>query len=268
MSRKSGGIEAASRKWRRGRVVIQASAYDLFCVRRCDAIPLKSTSVKDIDLKVPLLDGLDAQDVAAIVRAAKEQRFIANSVIVNQAHRANKLFLLLDGQARHFFITEDGQKILLRWLVPGDITGAAALLSKPWRYHFGTEALTESRLLVWDWASLQQLTSRYPAFLRNALFFLEDYFEWYLTAHVALTCRTARQRCAFVLTRIARTIGQKVSGGVEVAITNEELASAAAITLFATSRFMSEWQRSGAIVKTRGKILVRSLDSLYPGVRK
>ena len=55
---------------------------------------------------------------------------------------------------------------------------------------------------------------------------------------------------------------------VLTAITNEELASAAAITLFAASRFMSEWQRSGAVVKTRGKILVRSFDCLYPEVRK
>ncbi len=92
--------------------------------------------------------------------------------------------------------------------------------------------------------------------------------DWYLTAHIALSCRTSRQRCAIVLQSIARAVGQKVAGGIEVSITNEELASAAAITLFAASRFMSEWQRTGAVVKTRGKILVRSLDSLYPEARK
>jgi CRP-like cAMP-binding protein len=213
-------------------------------------------------LKSRFLEGLDAKDLEAILRAAREERFTANSVIANQANRADKLFLLLTGRARHFFITEAGQKILLRWLVPGDITGAAALLPKPWWYHFGTEVLTESTLLVWDWTTLEELTTRYPAFLRNALFALEDYMDWYLTAHIALTCDTARERCGVVLRSIARAIGRKVAGGIEVAITNEELANAAAITLFAASRFMSEWQRSGAIVKTRGKIVVRSFDSL------
>jgi CRP-like cAMP-binding protein len=213
-------------------------------------------------LKSRLLDGLDPQDLAAILRAAKEQRFCANSVIVHQAHRANKLFLLLNGRARYFFITEDGQKILLRWLVPGEITGVATLLSKPWQYHLSTEALTESRQLVWDWATLQQLTARFPALLHNALFIVEEYIDWYRVAHIALTCHTGHERCAFVLKSIARSVGQKVKGGIEVAITNEELANAAAITSFAASRFMSEWQRSGAIIKTRGKILVRSFDSL------
>jgi CRP-like cAMP-binding protein len=213
-------------------------------------------------LKSRFLDGLDRQDLEAILRAAREERFTPNSVVVNQTNPADKLFLLLTGRARHFFITEAGHKILLRWLVPGDITGAAALLSKPWWYHFSTEVLTESTLLVWNRTTLEELTTRYPAFLRNALFVIEDYMEWYLTAHIALTCDTARERCAVVLRNIAHAIGRQVANGIEVVITNEELASAAAISLFEASRFMSEWQHSGAVVKTRGKILIRSLDSL------
>ena len=71
-----------------------------------------------------------------------------------------------------------------------------------------------------------------------------------------------------MLTNIGRAVGQKVAGGIELAITNEELASAAGITLFDASRFMSEWQRSGALVKTRGKVLLRSPDLLFREVRK
>jgi CRP-like cAMP-binding protein len=95
---------------------------------------------------------------------------------------------------------------------------------------------------------------------------LDVYLAWYLTAHIALTCHSARQRCASVLTNIGRAVGQKVAGGTELAITNEELASAAGITLFDASRFVSEWQRSGALVKTRGKVLLRSPDLLFPEV--
>jgi CRP-like cAMP-binding protein len=215
-----------------------------------------------------LLDGLGAEDLTAILRAAKVQRYSANSVIVNQAAAAEHLFLLTHGYARHFFITGDGQKILLRWLAPGDITGAATLLSKPSRYQMGTEVLKDSRFLVWDRITVGHLTTRYPRLLQNALFILEVYFNWYLTAHIALTCDSARQRCASVLTNIGRALGQKVAGGIEVAITNADLASAAGITLFDASRFMSEWQRSGALAKTRGKVLLRSPDLLFLEVRK
>jgi CRP-like cAMP-binding protein len=215
-----------------------------------------------------LLDGLSAEDLTAILRTAKVQRFSANSVIVNQAAAAKHLFLLKHGQARHFFITDDGEKILLRWLVPGDITGAATLLSKPSRYQMGTEVLKDSRFLVWDRNTVGDLTTRYPKLLQNALSIMEVYFDWYLTAHIALTCHSARQRCASVLTNIGRAVGQKVAGGIELAITNEELASAAGITLFDASRFMSEWRRSGALAKTRGKVLLRSPDLLFRECRK
>jgi CRP-like cAMP-binding protein len=86
---------------------------------------------------------------------------------------------------------------------------------------------------------------------------------WYVADHVALTCHTARQRLAQVLIRLAGVIGQKVPGGVEFDATNEELASAANITPFTASRLVSEWQVNRAIVKRRGKILLRSPERLF-----
>jgi len=213
------------------------------------------------------LDGLGSEDLTAILQAAKEQRFSANSVVVIQTHSAEHLFLLTHGYARHFFNTEDGEKILLRWLVPGDIAGGATLLSKPSRYLMGTEVVKDSQFLMWNRITLQRLTARYPRLLQNVLSIAEVYLDWYLTAHIALTCDSARKRCASVLTNIGRAVGREVAGGIELAITNEELASAAAITQYDASRFISDWQRSGALEKTRGKLLVRSLDSLFREVR-
>ena len=156
----------------------------------------------------------------------------------------------------------------MRWLVPGDITGAAALLSKPWRYLVSTEAVKDSRLLVWNRADIGRLAVRFPKLLHNAMFIAADYLEWYLTAHLALMCHSDRQRCASVLVSISRAVGQKVTGGIELRITNEELANAAGITLFAVSRFMSEWQRLGAIAKSRGKVLLRSVNMLHREARR
>jgi CRP-like cAMP-binding protein len=132
----------------------------------------------------------------------------------------------------------------------------------------GTEVLKDSRFLVWDRITIGNLTTRYPRMLKNVLFILEVYLDWYLTPHIALTCDSARQRCASVLMNIVRAVEQKVAGGIELTLTNEELASAAGISLFDTSRFMSGWQRSGALAKTRGKIFLRSPDLLFREVRK
>ena len=55
---------------------------------------------------------------------------------------------------------------------------------------------------------------------------------------------------------LARSIGQKVYGGIELDVTNEELADSANITPYTTSRLISEWHSSGAIRRHRGKILL------------
>jgi hypothetical protein len=54
-----------------------------------------------------------------------------------------------------------------------------------------------------------------------------------------------------VLTNIGRAVGQEVAGGIEVASTNEELANAAAITLYDASRFMSDLRHSGTDLQTQ-----------------
>jgi CRP-like cAMP-binding protein len=49
---------------------------------------------------------------------------------------------------------------------------------------------------------------------------------------------------------------------VELDVTNEELAQAANVTHFTASRLLSHWQGQGALVKSRGKILLLSPANL------
>jgi CRP/FNR family transcriptional regulator, nitrogen oxide reductase regulator len=88
----------------------------------------------------------------------------------------------------------------------------------------------------------------------------------YVATHVALTCHNARERLAEALVNLTRGIGQDAPGGVELDVTNEELANAANITPFTASRILSEWQRNGALVKSRGKVLLRSPERRFLNV--
>ena len=214
-------------------------------------------------LKSRLFEGIPQHDLAIIRTAATERRFLANSVITNQGHPAEHLFLLTSGRARYFFLTEEGQKTLLLWLTVGEIVGGAAFLARSSKYFLSAEAVKDTSVLVWGRATLRGLASRYPRLLENALLMASDYLGWYVADHVALTCHTARQRLAQVLIRLAGVIGQKVAGGIEFDATNEELASAANITPFTASRLVSEWQINRAVEKRRGRILLRSPERLF-----
>jgi|HubBroStandDraft_1064217.scaffolds.fasta_scaffold52863_3 CRP/FNR family transcriptional regulator, nitrogen oxide reductase regulator len=225
-------------------------------------MPATGIAILAADAKSRLFEGIAQRDLDIIRGAATERRFLANSVITNQGNPSDHLFLITSGRARYFFITEEGEKTLLLWLTPGEIIGGAAFLARESNYLLSAEAVKDSSVLVWGRTALRSLASRHPRLLENALLMASDYLAWYFADHVALTCRTARQRLAQVLLRLAAVIGQKVPGGVEFDATNEELASAANITPFTASRLVNEWQMNRAVVKRRGKILLRSSGRL------
>lgn len=185
-------------------------------------------------------------------------RFPSASVVVSQGDSAQRLFLVTTGCARHFFITPGGRKLLLLWLPPGSIFGGSSLLSRPSQYLVGTETVKDTSLLVWQRGTIRNLAASIPQLMENALCIASDYLTWYVAAHVSLTCHNARRRLADVLVSLGHGIGNRVPEGLELEITNEQLACAANVTLFTASRLLSDWQRKGVISKKRGKILLRS----------
>jgi len=226
-------------------------------------MPASGIAAISVDVRSQFLFGLIPAHRKTILAAATQRRFLANTVITNQDHPADHFYLLTKGLARFFFVTEEGRKLLFQWLGPGDLFGGRTVLSSHSSYLFSTETVTDSSVLVWDRLTIRGFVARYPRLLENALLTASDYLTWHLTTHIGLACHTARQRVAQVLVTLARTIGQETPGGVALQITNEELANAANVTPFTASRLMSEWQRDRALVKRRGKVLLRSPERLF-----
>jgi CRP/FNR family transcriptional regulator, nitrogen oxide reductase regulator len=209
------------------------------------------------ELKSQFLNGLAQNDRETILSAARQRPFAANSVVTNQGHPADHLFLLTKGCARHFFVTEEGKKLLLKWLVPGNLFGGRTILSNRSSYLVSTEIVKDSSVYVWDRTTIRGLLERYPRLLENALLDASDYVEWHLTSHIGLACGNARQRVAQTLLALAHSVGQEGSGGTALNISNEDLANAASVTPFTASRLISEWQRSHILKKRRGKVVLR-----------
>lgn len=215
------------------------------------------------DLRLPFIEGMSPAEREAILNAATPRRLPAKSVVVEQGLPGNHLFLLTIGRARHFFTTDTGEKLLLNWLAPGDIFGAYAGLATHLPSPFGVETVKDCDALAWDRATVRRLVTRYPRLLDNGLLIAASYLTWLLAAHEALICHPAQQRLAQVLVGLGKGIGHRVSGGIELDVTNEELARSANVTLFTVSRLMGDWQRQGAVVKGRGKVVLRSPERLF-----
>jgi len=202
------------------------------------------------------LQDVGPAEIDVILSAARQQRFLANSVITNQGHPANYVYMLLTGAARSFFLTQTGQKLHVFSYPPGEMFGGMALVARPSEYIVCTEALKDCYTLAWDHASIRRLILRYPKLMDNGLSIASEYLNVALATQVALSCHSARQRLAETLVGLTSGVGKRVDGGIEVSVRNEELASAANITTFTASRIMSEWQRDGLVKKSRGKVFV------------
>jgi len=203
-----------------------------------------------------VLEGLPPAAVEEILNASTQQHFSALSVIVHQEAAGNRFFLLYKGRARYFFNTANGKKVLLMWIIPGDIFGGVALTHKLSRYVVSTEAVRDSTTLSWDRDNIRRLALRFPRILENSIAIASQYLSWYAETHAALTSNTAAERLASILLGLSRLIGQKVPGGLEIDVTNDELANAANITHYTASRMISEWQKRGLVHKDRGRIVL------------
>ena len=213
-------------------------------------------------LKSRFVEGLTKRELASILAAGTERHYLPNSVVLHQEYPAEQFCLLVDGAARHFYVTRGGQKVILRWLVPGDVFGGRALLREPSTYLFSTETVENSSVLHWPRNVIRELASLCPRLFDNSISLASDYFAWFLCAHLALISHDARERLAHVLLSLAEGIGHKGPHGIELSVTNEELANAANVSLFTASRILGEWRRKGALSKGRGKVILQSPQKL------
>jgi CRP-like cAMP-binding protein len=210
-----------------------------------------------------LLEGLTKPELDLLLSTATQRRFGAKSLLTDQESPAKHVGMLTEGAARHFYVSALGRKVLLRWLLPGDVFGNKAFLREPSTYLFGTETVKESSVLLWSRNTMREIATRCPRLWDNALLIASDYLTWFLSAHMALISNNSRERLANVLLSLNEGMGHSTGEGTELDITNEELADAANVNPFTVSRLLSEWRRNGALSKGRGKIVLLSAERLF-----
>jgi CRP-like cAMP-binding protein len=209
------------------------------------------------------LSGLTEVEINSILSSAKHRYLRASSIVTNQDDPAERLFILTRGRGRHFLITDEGRKINVLWLTAGQIFGGAALIATPSRYLLSTEIVTDSCAFVWERQAVRDLILRYPKLLDNAFSITAtEYITALISAYVSLNADDAAGRIAHLLVSLANGIGKVTPSGIEMSITNEDVANYTNVTEFTVSRSLSEWERAGILTKRRGKIVLQKPERL------
>jgi len=210
-----------------------------------------------------ILWGMNPKEIKEILVAARPRRFSAKSMMTHQGDSSDYFLLMWKGRGRFFYVTPTGKKLILLWIKPGETFGVAAFSRRPYPYLASSEAVQDSVVLAWDGPTILALGRRFPQLLENVIYLTFEYVSWYIGAHSALVSESAQERLANLLVALGPSIGEAVSDGIEIDVSNQELADSVNINLYTVTRILSKWQRTGAIRKYRGKILLRSPKKLF-----
>ena len=213
-----------------------------------------------------LLSGLDDAALEAIVSAARDRTYDTNQVLFRVGERAEQLFLLRKGSVRFSRVSTAGREVVMAVLVAGDVCGLGSLLNADVNYYGTAVALEPSQMLVWNQSSVSKLAMTYPLLSQNALHVALNYIAHFIDRQMRLASSSAEERLAGTLIKLGTQKGNVTPTGVELALTNELLASLADVSPFTTSRAMQTWTRSGAITKSRGRVRITAPEKLLSSV--
>lgn len=216
----------------------------------------------EIPADVELFHNMSEQEIDSILAAARPHRFPAQSIITRQGESATHLYLLWDGLARFFFDTPK-KKLSSLLITPGRIFGAAALAIPPYCYLASTEAVQDSNVLAWNRHTIRDLADQFPQLLLNVYMVVTTYLLWLIGMYSALAVDSAETRLAHILLEYTSSIGKRTPRGIELDISNEELANMVNITPYTASRLIQRWEKAGVIHKSRGKIVLSAKFFLF-----
>jgi CRP-like cAMP-binding protein len=223
--------------------------------RPATAVLKSSTLFKDIEQSA----------MQAILGSAETRHISAKRNIITGGDEATHLFFVQRGEVHYYHLTKQGESVLLAWLAAGDVIGLAAMLKVKSTYMASAEATSDCELLVWKHSVLGKLVSRHPLLAQNGLQIAVEYLRSYVGRHIGLLTKTAEERLAEALLHLVDRSSEVVSDGIDIRATNDQLAGLADVSPFTASRVLSNWERAGVVSKKRGRVLLKSPESLILG---
>lgn len=209
----------------------------------------------------PLFAGISPESYSSIAAAARIKEFARGEMLYIEGDSVQRVLLLISGFVK---ITKSGVKgveVILGLGVPGDVLDAGGLFSTG--SHCTTaEAFRCCRALVWDRVTFKALVERFPVLHQNMVRILGEDLQELQERFREVATERVGARVARQLVRLLKSIGRPLDGGVEIALSREELAQMTGTTLFTISRLLSAWEARGMVRPRREVVTICDVQSL------
>jgi len=216
-----------------------------------------STSIR----KSELFAGIPLRQVKRMVSRARVLQFVPGEVVYVADDPIAHLILLADGLIKTCQSTENGQEVVLRFCVPGEIISERALVFG--RAHSSTAlAVTLCKAVAWEFSEFNAMAESFPDVRRNAERILKARLAEFSQRLLEVSTIAASQRLAIGLVRLANRIGHCVGAHIEMRVSQETLAQMTGMALSSVWRLLSIWRAQGIVKLRRETIEIHGLPQL------
>jgi CRP-like cAMP-binding protein len=220
--------------------------------------------------RVAVFHNATEADVQAIARLGIPRAVEEGGYFFYQGDKADYLYVLLSGRAKLSTISQDGQVVNLRTLIPNQLFGAVGAVDVQAVYPACAQTLEDSVALAIESATFARLLTERPHLSFGLMKLMTGYIQEMQDRYRELATERVEQRIARALLRLAAQSGRKLEQtGIDLEFSRQDLAEMTGTTLYTVSRFLSQWEKKGLISTGRERVtildphgLVRIADDL------
>lgn len=213
--------------------------------------------------ELALFERLDDRALDEVAGHGALRRFTAGRPVFVQGARAREFFILISGKLKVTQLTEDGQQVVVRFVVPGELFGIARALQRS-DYPGTATAVIDAAAVAWPMSFWDSFVERNSSLAISAMQTMGQRLQESHTRLREIATEEVERRVAHAILRLARQSGVREKDGIRIdfPISKQDIAEMTGTTLHTVSRIMSAWQARGLVRTGRQKLLVRDPHGL------
>lgn len=213
-------------------------------------------------LSAGLLNGLGHEAAQLILQQAKRRAVPANNVLFSAGQPALAVHVVTTGIVRLVQTTPSGSRIIIKYVMPGEIFGSPALLGR--FYPTDAIAVTDCVELQWTSDTIKALVDQYPQLALNVIRDLEARLREMESRLRDLSSEPVEQRLARAILRLVETCGVRSDEGFEIPfpVSRQDLADMIGSTLHMVSRTLRAWEAQRRIGRYRRRLVIADVEAV------
>jgi CRP-like cAMP-binding protein len=209
----------------------------------------------------PIFKGLPEDVLAEVAALCENRRYERNQPVFKEGTPGAKVYGVIAGRLWISTISVEGREFHLNVAEPGDIVGEIAFLDGGMRTATARAAESTTCFEI-ERAPFFRLLERKPALGMHLLQLVTRRVRWMTRLVADSVFCSVEQRLATRVLYLARPTSDGTKG-VEINISQEELAKSVGITRQVVNSYLSKWRRDGLVTTSgRSNIIIPDPDQL------